>query len=470
MIKKTILLFTFGITIISNAQQTLLSFKNDLKTSSSFIKDVIPVVNTENDEIAFFVADAKNVYGYKIDANFKIVSKIISEEKRRKFKTLIGSSASKNGSYRVFLTNKNQDDFASVNFSFKDGKTSFKEFSIAQNEKFIQTVTSNNQFYLIAGARTSNQLFIYSFDEQGNFSKNRIDISGLRFINKDNRHINLLNLLVKSENLNKFDENTPNSIQLTSEQRKMYVRDHTILITFDHHKTYTQILEIDLNSLTADSFQFKKPKLGEKSKRTNSYLNGNNLFTLATTKNEFTVEILDFETGDLLKKYGAKENEEIDFKNTGIIQKGGMYNGNRDLEKTKRFLRRIAKGDTGLSVRKVNNNYHLTIGGYIVQKSPGMMMPFGGIPIGSIGAVTVFFNPAQLAFNSFSNSKTTTIESLLDENFEHVKGEIQDNAFDKMLDYKSDNKGETVFKYKDFYIKTRYSKISKSFNFKKFTD
>ena len=153
------------------------------------------------------------------------------------------------------------------------------------------------------------------------------------------------------------------------------------------------------------------------------------------------------------------------------MQEGGLYDSSRELGKTKRFLRRIAKGNTGLSVRKVKNKYHVTIGGYIIQNTGGgMMMPFGGIPIGSIGAVTVFFNPAQIAFNSFTNNKTTRIESLLDTDFNHIQGEIDENAFDKMKDFKSNNKGGTVFKYKDFFIKTRYNSFSKEFNFKKFTD
>ena len=148
-----------------------------------------------------------------------------------------------------------------------------------------------------------------------------------------------------------------------------------------------------------------------------------------------------------------------------------MYDAYRELGKTNRFLRRISKGDSGISVRKVNNQYHVIIGGYIVQKSRGgMMMPFGGIPLGSIGSATVFFNPTQIAFNSFSNNKTTRIESLFDENFNHVEGEIKENAFDKMIDFKSNNKGSTVFKYKDFYIKTEYMSFTKDFIFRKFTD
>jgi hypothetical protein len=51
MIKKLVstLCIIFSVSVF--CQETLVTFQNDLKTSSSDIKDVIPVVNTENDEI-----------------------------------------------------------------------------------------------------------------------------------------------------------------------------------------------------------------------------------------------------------------------------------------------------------------------------------------------------------------------------------------------------------------------------------
>lgn len=482
MIKNTIIFLLVCLLQTVSAQETLFTFQNDLKTSSSFIKDVIPIVNKETGEIAFFVADAKNVYGYQIDENFTITGKITSKEKERKYKVLIGSSASKNNSYRVFLTNKSQNKFTSIQFSFKDGLTTSKEFTIGAKETFIQTANFNNQFYLISGNKETNKLFIYAFDDEGNPQRNSVDISGLRFIDYNAKRINLLTLLIKKENIKKFEENTPNSIELTSEQRKMYIRNGSILFSLDHHKMFTQVLQVDLNSFKALSFQFRKPALGKRARRTNSYLNGNNLFTIAVTKENFSVEILDFETGNLIKEYGASKNDSITFKNTPIIQEGGLYKGYRELGKTKRFLKRIATGNTGISVRKVNDNYHVIIGGYIEQKmNPGMMMPMGGIPIASFGAATVFFNPTQIAFNSFSNNKSTRIESLFDANFNHVKGEIKKNAFDKMKKKKSSfssttgsstfkPKGSTVFKYKGYYIKTKFDSFSKQFIFKKYVD
>jgi len=182
MIKNIFALILISASFNVHSQKGITSFKNNLKTSSSYLKDVIPVVNKETGDIAFFVADAKNIYGYKIDTNFKVIDSIISEEKSRKYKVLIGSSASKNNSYRVFLTNKKQNKFSSMQFSFKDGTTSLKEFSLGEKEVFIQTVASKNQFYLISGSKFRNQLYIYSFDEDGNPKRHYVNTSNLRFI------------------------------------------------------------------------------------------------------------------------------------------------------------------------------------------------------------------------------------------------------------------------------------------------
>ena len=46
-----------------SAQKSLSGFKNSLKISSSSIKDVIPIINENNDDIVLFFADTKNVYG-----------------------------------------------------------------------------------------------------------------------------------------------------------------------------------------------------------------------------------------------------------------------------------------------------------------------------------------------------------------------------------------------------------------------
>jgi hypothetical protein len=473
MLRKLFILFFF-FTTLGFGQKKIGQFINSLKTSSSNIKDVIPIVNTKNGDFAIFIADAKNVYAYKLDENFTVKEKMASEEKRRKFKTIIGSSISEdNENYRVYLTDKQKRNFISFNFSFQDEKTSSKEFKLNGGDKFIQTVSSKNKLYIIATSFISKGIFIYTFDDAGNPKRKSIDLSGIKLVNWNDKVLPITSFLTSSENVKKIEESNPNSIEIAASDTKMYVRDHTIVFTFDDSDYFTQVLNIDLNNYAATSHSFDKPMQGAKKINTNSYLNGDKFFTLASNKNKLIMEVLDYKTGTIIKDYTILKDNPITFKNTPIIQEGGIYNRYRELEKTKKFLRKINSGKIGLSVLKRKNNYEITLGGYVMQTRGGGGFAFGGVGGFAVGVgATMFYNPAMVAYGSYSSSKSTRIECLFDENFNHIKGEIEKNAFDKMEDPDSlfFNNAETVFKYKGYYLKGSYDSTSKIYSLRKYTN
>lgn len=462
--------------LFSFSQEKILEFSNSLKTSFSDVKDVVPIVNKKNGDVSIFIADAKNIYGYKFDSNFNPIDKLSSEEKRRKYKIIIGNSITENGDYLVFLTNKRNDSFMVTKFSFTNKNSSAKEFKLGSGEEFIQTASVDNNFYLISSKKLTGDLFVYTFNGEGNLKKNKIDLTDLNFINKQGNRVSITELLVKYNTpLKKFEKNTPNSIESVSAKRKMYLRGDDIIFTFDQNKKYTQVLILNLKTLKANNKSFTKPLSYIKSSRrkSNSFIINDNVFVVAGDRDVFEMQILDYKNGNVLKSFIASKDEEIKFKNSPIIQEGGLYNGYRKLKKTKKFLRKITAGKMGISVIEQNNNYIVTVGGY-VQQARGGMMPmlggFGAVALGSIGNVSLFFNPTGFAYNSFSNTKSTRIDCKLDANFDHIKGEINKNAFDKIKDSKKGNRGETVFKYKDYYIFGYYKSLTKKYFLKKYTN
>ncbi len=479
-------LIVLTIVLISSSlfsQNKITEFKNSLKTSTSEIKDVIPIVNNNNGDIAYFIADAKNVYAYKLNNQFTLQHKLSSEKKRRKFKILIGYSISENGNYTAYLTNKNKNKFLMVNFSFKDKKTTSKEFKLNySSEKFIQTVSINNKFYLLSTRSGINGLFLYEFDSDGNMKKNNIETLHLSFISKYGKKIkvgDLLTLTYNQNDITKIDETVPNVIEIVADHKKMYIRDNNIIFTFDNNKSLTQALIINLNTLKATSKTFTKPlsKTKDSKKKTNSFIYNDHIFVLASSKEELVLDINNYNSGKIQKKLSIFKDQPITFKNTPIIQEGGFYSNRRELEKTKKFLRKINAGKIGVAARKINKNYQITLGGYTLQQSGGMMMGgmvggmIGGIAVASIGNATVFFNPIQFSYNASMNTKSTRIECLFNTNFQHINGEIEENVFDKMKenDY-SKPIGLTVIKYKDYFIKGTYDKKTKMYILKKYTD
>ncbi len=468
------------------SQEKIASFKNSLKTNNTNIKDVIPIVNKENDELAMFIADAKKVYAYKLNTEFKVTDQLSSETKKRKYKVLLGSSI--NGdNYRIFLTNKDKKKYASINFSFTDKKTSMSEFEFPHDEVFIQTIAHENNFYLLVGSTVIGKLYLYSFDELGNPKKNEINLNGIMLLDKKGKLKKITDLLLKSFNgfittnsssIKKFEKDTPNSIESVSETKKMYVRGNDIVISFDHNKKITQVITINIDTKELTKKEFDKPLVNIKSgkKKTNSFIYENNIALVAANKEVLSMYILDYNTGKFIKEYSVSRDEKINFKNSPIIQKGGFYNNHRELEKTKKFLRKITSQKIGVSIIKNNNNYQFTIGGYAQQSSGGGMMMggFGGMPMagGNFGGTTVFLNPTMLAYNSFTNTKSTRIECLFNDNFEHIKeAKAPDNVFDKIKKAPTPYlAAETVFRYKDYFIKGDNSSFGKTYTLKKFTN
>lgn len=462
------------------AQIEIASFKNFLKENSTDIKDVIPVVNTKNNDLAILIADAKNVYAYKFNDEFKLTGQLSSETKKRKYKILLGSSIYGN-EYKIFLTNKSNTQFASVSFSFNDKKNTIKEFLLPSGQTFIQTVSLKNKFYIISGNKMDGSIYLNYLNEDGNLQYIPLDIAELKLLNKKNKKVRVVDLLLpfNYSPIKKFEENTPNSIESVSETAKMYLKDDNLIISFDNNENTTQLFTVNLTNYKVSTVTFNKPLSNVKSgrKKTNSFIFDDKIAVVAATKNILSMYILDYSTGNFIKEYAVNQDEEILFKNTPIIQKGGFYNGYRELEKTKKFLRKITAGKIGVSVIKNKNTYLLTLGGYVEQRTaaPMMMGGFGGIggAIASVGSVNVnlFFNPTMFAYNSFTNTKSTQIECLFDTNFEHIKdAEVPKNIFDKIKSTpKKSDIGYTIFKYKDFYIRSDYTPSDKTYHLRKFT-
>ena len=477
MLRKIFLLLIICSSTVVFSQKKVAQFINSLKTSSSNIKDVIPIVNAENGDFAIFIADAKNVYGYKLDSTFTLQEKIISGEKRRKYKTIVGTSISQNNqTYKVFLGDKSNKNFISFNFSFNDGKTSSKEFKLRGGDKFIQTVSTNNKLYFITTSFTSKGMFVYSFDKNGDFQRNHIDLSGIKLFNWNNKVLPITEFLTSSESVKKIEESNPNSIESVASDTKMYVKENQVIFSFDENPAFTQILTLDLTTFKVTRKVFNKSMQGIRKLKTNSYINGNTFFSLTANKDKLLLNVLDYNSGKRIKQFKILKDQLINFKNTPIIQEGGMYDGYRELEKTKKFLRKISSGEVGVAVLTRNNQFEITLGGYKLQSSGGGfgvgfgMSSFGGASFGG-GNVNVFFNPAMSAYGSYTSTKSTRIECLFDENFNHIKGEIKDNAFDKMDGYDSPVlNAETVFKYKGFYLKGSYSSVTKGYSLRKFTN
>ena len=485
---KLLLFLPFFCSTLLGAQTRIGWLQNDLKTSPSFINDVIPFVNSDTGELIIFIAAPKKVYTYKLDKDFKPVNKITSENKKRKYKTLIGGSV-KGTVYSLFLSNKNQKKFAFINFSFKNKTSTFKEFLLEKNDQFIQSFKYKGQFFMLAINTNSKSVLLYEYNAEDQVMvRNEIDTKNQMLMNEYNEMKSIADMINSQEHtIKKFEKDTPNSIETASDLIKMYIRDHQIVLSFDENRKGTQVIFIDIDNKSITKKVFDKPLKNVKSigKRSNSFIYDDKIALVAGNSKIFSMHILDFQSGKFIKEYAVNKDEKITFKNTPIIQNGGAYKSYREFEKTSKFLRKISAQNIGVSIIKNQGNYQFTIGGYSKQASGGAPMPMmgmggvggmamggiGGIPIASSGGITFFFNPTMFSYNSFAGTKSTEIQCLFDDNFEHIKDvEAPENVFDKIEKHEMKNTShETIFRYKDFFIKGAYNTSRKVYYLTKFT-
>src|SRR5690606_28022611 len=123
---------------------------------------------------------------------------------------------------------------------------------------------------------------------------------------------------------------------------------------------------------------------------------------------KLVINFIDLKNNTILKEFVISEDDSIHFKNSPIIQEGGDFASYRELEKTSQFIRKVIQSKMAISAYKDNNNYIVTLGSYEPKPST-MSMITGGI-IGGITGVII-----MSMFDSYTNSKSVRILSLLDE-------------------------------------------------------
>ena len=117
-----------------------------------------------------------------------------------------------------------------------------------------------------------------------------------------------------------------------------------------------------------------------------------------------------------------------------------------------------------------NNKLNVNTGGAFAGPNIIVGGPAGG---SMFNGEYNFFNPIFTAYNSYQYNKSTRIECLFNDNFEHLDGIIPQNVFDKIRVYTLRNpngKAENVFKINDFLIYGKYNSKEDTYELIKFSE
>lgn len=464
--RKLILILCISVSHFVFPQQKFLEISNDLKEGKSKMSHAFSVFDEETGNLAIFMSDQNKMYGFLYSKTLNLIGKIATDGLPNKYGQVIGYSIHEE-KIRLFMKDGGDKTFGSVLFDFpnENAEETLYDFKL-KHEIYVEGYNDTSKFYLMTMLKGTNKFFFYVFEEGKDYTKETLDLSGERFQDNVGAVKNLNTIMatggrVQNNGSNyqfqvdKIDAESPNSIEATSEIVKMYSGKSGFKLTVDTQRR-TYIIDISTPNLNYSVTTVNKPFLTAPDVNSNSFILQDKIYLLSASDDEMVFTVKSIETDQELKNYHIKKDDDIPFKNSPIIQEGGIHNKYRVMDKTSKFLRRIAREDIGISVTKANKDLIVIMGSKkdIVQGGAPMMPGFG-FPMGTIGGFTATFNPTFFAYGSYTRTKATRIECLFDENLNHKKGTVPKNIFDTINQAAvmfPNKDAETIFKLNPFYI------------------
>lgn len=476
------------------AQEQVLKLENI--TYSNFIKDetAFSLSNSETGELALVIPDKRTVTIHLFNENFEKTDEITAESLRIKFKDIIGYRIT-NKHYITLFSTENKQYFGVVDFDFETGKTITKQLDDVdmRGEEVLEAVTHNNRFFLLSIDSDFDGLIIRELLDNGTLERREIAMDGpakfkdlLTLRNKydalGERKGSVFNDQLPPQ-LVEIDNKNPNSLETTSNLNKLYAVGDNLILTFDNLQDFTLAYFIDLNSFNVTEKRFIKEKVAEVPfEKSNSFLYQDTFFQLGIDDDKMIFTVSNFKTGEVIKTYRATKNLGINFKNSGLLQKNGTFMSKddiRELDDTSQYLRKLANGQPGIAVQKINGIYQTVIGGtQAMGGGGGGMMMMGGAVGGMVGgavagmAISVIYNPTYMSYGSYTATKSIYFESLFDMDFNHIEGFATENVFDKVNVYQESLKkmdAEEVFSHNGKVFLGYYDKKLETYNICGFT-
>lgn len=463
--KLVVFSFIFLVLNICVAQQNWIIVNTKSDFPEEKIKEVIPIVDEENNNLALFFKTKKGLESYLYNEEQAPINRMSIDKLPSKSDILIGNSY--NGlNHSLFFSNQSGSKLSLISLNFETNNFNIIEdldFK-TKGEHLIKYVSHKDKLYLLTLERYSSVLKLYTFSMDGSFKTSRFDLSNEVFENDNGLEYDLSTLLFHNNSYNHdivfIPSNVPTTLEATSLNTKVYYNQEHLILTSNLYNKFTYKIDIDLSNeqyslLKIENRHFLKEKHFSKS---NSFVIDSFFLQVYTNKKKVFFDVFQENGLKHLKTFTINEFENIWFKNSPIIIQNGSVKNTREIEKTKRFIKKLSSSNIAVSAYEKDNSYIITLGSIETNNSLDMIL-IGAILGGAVGAI-IF-----ATFDAYVNTRSTRIECLFDKNFNHVEGDIPENGFDKINTFILNNKlkhlkHQTVFKFKDQYIWGSYNKTA----------
>lgn len=422
----SLLLFLSVNTVFSQDLCSMFSINLDKKDRCSVS------VDKNNSDVTLYFFNNKKTKAVLLDDKSQFVDSLVTESK---FKTIIADNLS-NKIAKIVSVNETFTLFTILKFDFNTKKESTKSFTFNSSEKnILQVFYNSNILNIISIGKLDKNLTITSLSDDDIITESIIalnesvkkSIINLNDYGYDSVTKKLPITFIKNNQYSPFSE--------TNSVAKCYLNDSVFIITLDNQTEGTEALSIDLKSKTA-SHSFFARELVKNTVSYNSLIIDNNIFQVASSKDNYSVTIKNLK-GEILKKINSSEIQES--KSFTEIELGRI-----DEIENKKYFKKVNTNEVSLNFAKRYGTLYLNIGSTTNARMPvnddqdtsysligGMT---GGLIGGLIGAIVdTSINSPSTNSNSALVSKGHTYNQLvLSSNFSLLESTKKDFAHQKL--------------------------------------
>lgn len=419
--------------LLCSSQEEHISL-NTVFFKEKYLREAIPVINNE-DELTVFFQFRKNFTVYNFNKKGETIGASYDIDLPKKNISHLASLVNGND-INLIYSNLNGTKFSALSYNRISEKSSIKEELEIDLKKVsvIGYINNQNAFYLLTSIKKTSQLKIFTIDINLKVFTHIVDLSDFTIKGDKNWTYKLHNILF---NLKVYEapqtikNGIPNSLETTTAINKLFLSEdgQQLFITNDYFKSKTILAKINTKTYKGELkfFEHTDFSTNKSAIKTNSFLIDDNLCSVYWLRDYVNLKIRNINTSKVINEFEIKKDHPILFKNTPIEQKGGTFNNSRILDKTNQFLRKTIHNKPGLSVFKSNSIYNLTLGYSHIED----LRPFYYFQFGLIGGMILE------SFGNYTKTHSVQFTSLFDNQFNHIKGRVNSNVFDKIAVFKT---------------------------------
>ena len=377
-------------------------------------------------QACMFVANTDSIRAFLLNEKAEVVQQ--HNFVRHAGEEVLGGFVKENKIY-FFVNNIKTDELHNRVFNMQTGDVSehLVPFDL-KKEKIIERISCGNHFLFFTVSKKTSELIIYDFYSESQFNTFRH-----KFEEDIWTAITRANGWSRAVNVQKVDMEGECAVDVAAWKNKVYFDNDTLYLVINSSRNISKIYCFDLVNQKVDSrlvhHTMAEAIIDPLGYSENSFLFNKKLYFVHATSDNLSVQIIDIFSGNVLKKYDAKKNDEISFKNTPIMQEGESMakNAVRELGKTRQLLRKMSLASAVIiATPNDSNQVDISIGSYQQVSSGGsMMMPglMGGAIGGAMAGTFIYVNVGGFSRSNWTKSARFRMRVDAD-NFDHIPGDM----------------------------------------------